>query len=149
MGSTYRQRKKRHAHARTRACRRYRLVRRNKARPHGTFGPDLRGNYKDRAARKRWMLKTFGNGKTAKCVHCGKTVNYDTLTADRIIPGCEGGRYRRDNIQPSCGPCNSGRNFRICGIAPEDDPREAMMAAVRRNGFSRHKWKRMKRRAAA
>lgn len=29
------------------------------------------------------------------------------LTADRIIPGCQGGTYRRDNIRPACGPCNS------------------------------------------
>lgn len=29
------------------------------------------------------------------------------LTIDRIIPGCEGGTYRRNNIRPACGPCNS------------------------------------------
>lgn len=29
------------------------------------------------------------------------------LTVDRIIPGCRGGTYRRNNIRPACGPCNS------------------------------------------
>lgn len=29
------------------------------------------------------------------------------LTIDRIIPGCYGGTYRRNNIRPACGPCNS------------------------------------------
>jgi hypothetical protein len=29
------------------------------------------------------------------------------LTIDRIIPGCHGGTYRRNNIRPACGPCNS------------------------------------------
>lgn len=29
------------------------------------------------------------------------------LTIDRVIPGCQGGRYVRNNIRPACGPCNS------------------------------------------
>ena len=29
------------------------------------------------------------------------------LTVDRIIPGCQGGTYRRTNIRPACGDCNS------------------------------------------
>lgn len=29
------------------------------------------------------------------------------LTVDRIIPGCKGGTYRRNNIRPACGHCNS------------------------------------------
>ena len=29
------------------------------------------------------------------------------LTVDRIVPGCQGGRYVRTNIRPACGPCNS------------------------------------------
>lgn len=76
---------------------------------------DLRGSYKDRAARKKWMLKTFGNGKTVKCVHCGKKLNYGTLTADRILPGCRGGRYIHGNIQPSCDFCNKSRGAKECG----------------------------------
>lgn len=29
------------------------------------------------------------------------------LTIDRITPGCQGGTYRRSNIRPACGGCNS------------------------------------------
>lgn len=29
------------------------------------------------------------------------------LTIDRIIPGCKNGTYRRNNIRPACGGCNS------------------------------------------
>lgn len=29
------------------------------------------------------------------------------LTIDRIIPGVKGGTYRRTNIRPACGLCNS------------------------------------------
>lgn len=29
------------------------------------------------------------------------------LTIDRIVPGCQGGTYRRTNIRPACGTCNS------------------------------------------
>lgn len=65
------------------------------------------GNNKQRRARKLWLLGTFGDGITVQCVHCAVVLFYSTLTVDRIIPGCRGGRYTKDNIQPSCGPCNS------------------------------------------
>jgi HNH endonuclease len=29
------------------------------------------------------------------------------VSVDRIIPGCQGGTYRRENIRPACGRCNS------------------------------------------
>lgn len=29
------------------------------------------------------------------------------MTVDRILPGCKGGTYRRNNIRPACGGCNS------------------------------------------
>jgi len=29
------------------------------------------------------------------------------LTVDRIVPGVLGGTYRRNNIRPACGTCNS------------------------------------------
>jgi 5-methylcytosine-specific restriction endonuclease McrA len=44
---------------------------------------------------------------TCRCYRCGKLLHYETLTTDRIIPGCRGGKYRRDNIRPACGMCNS------------------------------------------
>lgn len=44
---------------------------------------------------------------TCRCYRCGTLLHDGTLTVDRIKPGCEGGTYRRDNIRPACGPCNS------------------------------------------
>lgn len=67
---------------------------------------DRRGNNRDRAARKRWMLDTFGDGYWCDCYHCGRPLEYDTVEADRIIPG---GSYRRDNIIPACRRCNASR----------------------------------------
>lgn len=74
---------------------------------------DKRGNNKDRAARKVWMLKTFAplsDPDKAYCVHCQAIVGYDEVQADRIIPGSQGGSYARTNVQPSCGPCNLTRS---------------------------------------
>ena len=75
-----------------------------KTRPGG----EKRGNSKDRAARKRWMLATWGDGITCLCVHgCGTVLDYAHVEADRIIPG---GSYRRDNVQPACRSCNAARS---------------------------------------
>lgn len=70
-------------------------------------GGEKRGNSKDRAARKMWMLKSFGNGETCPCVHCGTKLTFVTVEADRIIPG---GSYRRENVQPACRRCNLARS---------------------------------------
>lgn len=70
-------------------------------------GDDRRGNARNRAARKVWMLATFGDGTTAPCVHCGDVLSYASVQADRIVPG---GSYRRSNVQPACGPCNRERS---------------------------------------
>jgi hypothetical protein len=70
-------------------------------------GGQKRGNNKDRAARKRWMLRTWGDGAKCPCIHCGCIVDYDTVEADRVIPG---GRYAHQNVQPSCRPCNLARS---------------------------------------
>lgn len=45
--------------------------------------------------------------KTCRCYRCGCLLTVDTVTVDRIIPGCHGGTYRRSNIRPVCGKCNS------------------------------------------
>lgn len=70
-------------------------------------GGDKRGNSRDRAARKRWMLTAFGDGTTCPCAHCGTTLTYATVEADRIVPG---GSYARSNVQPACRPCNLARS---------------------------------------
>lgn len=67
---------------------------------------DQRGNWKDRAARRKFLLKKFGCGKTCPCYYCKKKLTNKTVTVDRIVPGFEGGTYRRDNILPSCIECN-------------------------------------------
>jgi hypothetical protein len=67
----------------------------------------VRGSSYDRRARRAWMLDTFGDGVTAPCYRCGESLTDETITADRIVPGRDGGRYVRTNIRPACGPCNS------------------------------------------
>jgi hypothetical protein len=42
-----------------------------------------------------------------RCYRCGELLTVDMVSADRIVPGCDGGTYRRDNIRPACCRCNS------------------------------------------
>lgn len=42
-----------------------------------------------------------------RCYRCGALLHFETLTVDRIIPGCHGGTYRRNNIRPACSSCNT------------------------------------------
>lgn len=97
----------------------------------GTSNGNARGNASDRQRRRAWLVDTyranrdvlvlklgngteipldtlFGRGEPAcRCYRCGQLLTVDTVTVDRIIPGCRGGTYRRDNIRPACGPCNT------------------------------------------
>lgn len=68
-----------------------------------------RGNSKDRARRKRKVLRVFGNGQRCRCTYCRRWLNFHTLTIDRVIPGIDGGTYRFSNIQPACRDCNIRR----------------------------------------
>lgn len=86
-----------------------------------TTNRHVTGNSYDRRRRKQWLLDTFGDGISAPCslaCHpaCLAIVTFATIWVDRIIPGCEGGTYRRDNIQPACGPCNMSDGGKI-GVA--------------------------------
>lgn len=67
-----------------------------------------RGNTRDRLRRKQFLLRKFGDGKSAPCAFgCGAVLTLATVTVDRHpVPGCKGGRYTRDNIRPACKPCN-------------------------------------------
>lgn len=78
-------------------------------------GGDPRGNSSNRRARKLWLLKTFGIGTHAPCVHCGEQQTYETMQVDRII---EGGTYRRENVQVSCPTCNHHRSSKIGWVPP-------------------------------
>ncbi len=42
-----------------------------------------------------------------RCYRCGRLLTVQTVSPDRIIPGCEGGTYRRNNIRPACDDCQS------------------------------------------
>ena len=96
----------------------------------GTTNGNARGGSDDRRRRREWLVETFranvdvcviklyhgdlisgvniGAGEPAcRCYRCGLLLTSGTVTVDRIIPGCRGGTYRRSNIRPACGPCNS------------------------------------------
>jgi hypothetical protein len=82
-------------------------------------GGDKRGNAANRRARKVWFLSPVagfgGNGETVPCVHCQCELAFADIEADRIIPG---GSYRRENVQPSCRPCNIERSDDASWTAP-------------------------------
>lgn len=58
---------------------------------------------------------TEGGQAACRCYRCGALLTVDTVTVDRIRPGCQGGTYRRENIRPACGPCNSETGGRLRG----------------------------------
>jgi hypothetical protein len=89
----------------------------------GTSNSNERGSSEARRRRREWLVKTYRADlsihrwdseihqmvpqPTCRCYRCGCLLTVDTVTVDRIIPGCKGGKYRRDNIRPACGRCNS------------------------------------------
>ena len=98
----------------------------------GTSNGNARGNSEDRRRRREWLVETYranvdllyrtswldystvvhevplGQGQAAcRCYRCGVLLTVSTVTVDRIVPGCQGGTYRRSNIRPACGDCNS------------------------------------------
>lgn len=87
--------------------RKRRCLARNYRREGGL--PDKRGNKYDRERRRRWLIKTYGDGRTCPCTHCGCKLTKKSITVDRKIPGFQGGSYRHENIVPSCGMCNIER----------------------------------------
>lgn len=88
----------------------------------GTTNGNVRGSSYDRRQRRAWLMVTYASDVPGfvRCYRCGCLLyNPDerpeswgeegrtALTADRIIPGILGGTYRRNNIRPACGSCNS------------------------------------------
>lgn len=88
----------------------------------GTTNRNDRGSSYARRIRREWLVTTYradkdlgmfgpcnvGWGEPAcRCYRCGDLLTVDTVTADRIKPGIEGGTYARANIRPACGHCNS------------------------------------------
>lgn len=80
------------------------------ARTRGTSNGNDRGSSRDRNRRREWLVAAWqsdlGPG-ICRCYRCGIGLTVDTVTVDRVIPGCRGGRYTRDNIRPACASCNS------------------------------------------
>lgn len=79
----------------------------------GTSNANQRGSVADRRRRREFLVVAFAadkrkRGKAAcRCYRCGELLTSSEVTVDRIIPGCRGGSYRRNNIRPACGRCNS------------------------------------------
>jgi hypothetical protein len=49
----------------------------------------------------------FGIFAACRCYRCGELLTVHTVTADRIVPGCEDGTYDLTNVRPCCQRCNS------------------------------------------
>jgi 5-methylcytosine-specific restriction endonuclease McrA len=98
----------------------------------GTTNGNARGGSEDRRRRREWLVQSYaanvavvtiqlplgpmvvevelgteGSENACRCYRCGSLLTVDTVTVDRIVPGCQGGTYRRSNIRPACGRCNS------------------------------------------
>ena len=75
----------------------------------GTSNTNVRGNTKNRAARRRWLVRAFAAdvANHCRCYRCGALLSEETLTVDRVVPGCKGGKHVRNNIRPACSRCNS------------------------------------------
>lgn len=98
----------------------------------GTTNGNARGGSDERRRRRAWLVETYranrdvitvelhhgpmvvevdlgteGAEPACRCYRCGVLLTADTLTVDRIKPGCQGGTYARGNIRPACGTCNS------------------------------------------
>lgn len=94
----------------------------------GTTNRNDRGSSTSRARRRKWLVETYRADTMARirfgvvipceedhpdavpacrCYRCGVLLTEETVTADRIIPGCQGGTYARTNIRPACLECNS------------------------------------------
>ncbi len=93
----------------------------------GTSNSNKRGSSSARRKRRRDVVRRYranvdllqgldgmvevpvGHGEPAcRCYRCGVLLTENTVSIDRIIPGCEGGKYTDPlNIRPACLTCNS------------------------------------------
>jgi hypothetical protein len=75
----------------------------------GTTNRNDRGNADQRRKRRAWIVQVFGKDGIVTCVWCAVPMLEHEFEVDRVLPGRLGGRYHRDNIVPSCPPCNAER----------------------------------------
>lgn len=87
----------------------------------GTTNTNARGSTEDRRRRRQFLVNTFGDGVTVTCHTCPAVLTVDTVTADRIIPGCDGGRYTQDNILPQCLPCACSQGGHLAAERRKED----------------------------
>ena len=79
----------------------------------GTTNGNARGSAEDRRRWREWLVATYaadvqlGGLAACRCYRCGRLLTVLDVTVDRIVPGCQGGTYRRTNIRPACAHCNS------------------------------------------
>jgi hypothetical protein len=86
----------------------------------GTTNRNQRGSVTDRRRRRAYLVDTYGwrladGTGVVLCFRCDVPLLQDddpdapgqTVTVDRIVPGCRGGTYTRDNVRPCCAGCNS------------------------------------------
>lgn len=111
------------------------MATRNGVTVRGTSNSNQRGNNETRRKRREWLVETYranvdvdvlidglglievplGTGTPCcRCYRCGTLLTVNTVTVDRIVPGCKktkmfpnGGTYVRWNIRPACLKCNS------------------------------------------
>jgi hypothetical protein len=44
-----------------------------------------------------------------RCAYCGRELNDENYTIDRLVPGTAGGTYEFENCMPACKSCNSSK----------------------------------------
>lgn len=105
----------------------------------GTSNRNERGSSYARRSRRAWMITTYASDVPGycRCYRCGgllfnpdapvelsparldqwgtRQLSAQPLTVDRIIPGVFGGTYKRNNIRPACGGCNSETGGALSG----------------------------------
>jgi hypothetical protein len=128
----------------------------------GTSNGNERGSAEGRRRRREWLVATYradvdlvmnqrrhkgvvylrpmevplGQGTPAcRCYRCGALLTVETVTADRIKPGCQGGTYKRSNIRPACGLCNSITGGAVRG--PLTSQKGKTVPRIRRGGNHR------------
>jgi hypothetical protein len=57
------------------------------------------------------MWERYSENGWIPCAWCPRKMRKTEFEVDRVIPGHQGGTYRRDNILPACGTCNRRRKY--------------------------------------
>ncbi len=58
----------------------------------------------------QWWKQQVGPGL---CHHCRKKFLKNELTMDHLIPVARGGKSSKNNVVPSCKPCNQSRGHKL------------------------------------